>query len=135
MTSGKYMKAIRIHQFGGIEELRYEEAPIPAPAAGEILIKVASTAFNPVDATIRMGYLQAVFLHDLPYIPNLEVSGTMRELVKRSRRSTRATRYMPSWICTKMVPLRNMLSPKQVMLLKLPLIWNYPMLPPSLSGH
>ena len=77
MTSGKYMKAIRIHQFGGSEELRYEEAPIPSPAADEILIKVAATAFNPVDATIRMGYLQAVFPHDLPYIPNLEVSGTI----------------------------------------------------------
>ncbi|QUL52307.1 NADP-dependent oxidoreductase [Paenibacillus tritici] len=74
-TQNTSMKAIRIHQFGGIGELRYEEAPIPAPAADEILIKVAASGFNPVDVKIRMGYLQAFFPHHFPYIPGIEVSG------------------------------------------------------------
>jgi NADPH:quinone reductase-like Zn-dependent oxidoreductase len=80
MTRDKHMKAIRIHQFGGIEELRYESSSIPAPAEDEILIKVAATAYNPVDATIRMGYLQSIFPHALPYIPNLEVAGIIERV-------------------------------------------------------
>lgn len=77
MDEATHMKAIRIHQFGGLEELRYEDAPIPSPEADEILIKVAGTAFNAADVKIRKGYLQAFFPHEFPYIPNIEVSGTV----------------------------------------------------------
>lgn len=77
MTAQAEMKAIRIHQFGGSEVLRYESAPIPQAADDEILIKVAATAYNPVDLAMRSGYLQKIFSHEFPYIPNIEVSGTV----------------------------------------------------------
>jgi len=35
------MNAIRVAAYGGPEQLRYEEAPVPTPKAGEILIRVA----------------------------------------------------------------------------------------------
>jgi NADPH2:quinone reductase len=43
------MKAVRIHRYGGPEVLRYEDAPRPVPAAGEVLIKIHAASVNPVD--------------------------------------------------------------------------------------
>lgn len=49
------MKAIRIHEFGGTEVLRLEDAPMPVPAADEILVKIFASGVNPVDGAIRNG--------------------------------------------------------------------------------
>jgi NADPH:quinone reductase-like Zn-dependent oxidoreductase len=38
------MKAVTIHEFGGPEELLYEEMPVPEYGPGEILVKVHATA-------------------------------------------------------------------------------------------
>ena len=43
------MKAVRIHEYGGPEVLKFEDAPRPQPAAGELLIRVHAAAVNPVD--------------------------------------------------------------------------------------
>ncbi|WP_328618126.1 NADP-dependent oxidoreductase [Amycolatopsis sp. NBC_00355] len=74
------MKAVRFHQYGGPEVLRYEEADRPRPAAGQVLVEVAATSFNPVDAAIRAGYLQEVFPVALPHTPGIDVAGTVIEL-------------------------------------------------------
>jgi NADPH:quinone reductase-like Zn-dependent oxidoreductase len=55
-----FMKAIRIHGYGGPEVLVLEDAPRPEPAAGEVLVKVHATALNPVDRFTRAGYLQGM---------------------------------------------------------------------------
>ena len=49
------MKAIRIHQDGGPEVLRYEEAPDPSPAAGEVLVRLRAASLNHIDLWIRSG--------------------------------------------------------------------------------
>src|SRR6516225_6350609 len=49
------MKAARIHRFGTPDEVVVEEAPRPAPAAGELLIRVAASGVGPWDALIREG--------------------------------------------------------------------------------
>ncbi|UFH57790.1 NADP-dependent oxidoreductase [Spirosoma sp. KNUC1025] len=49
------MKAIRIHEFGGTEVLKLEDASMPVPAADEILVKIFASGVNPVDAAIRQG--------------------------------------------------------------------------------
>jgi NADPH:quinone reductase-like Zn-dependent oxidoreductase len=41
------MKAIRFHEYGDPGVLRYEDTARPEPAAGEVLVKVAATSFNP----------------------------------------------------------------------------------------
>ncbi|WP_194898005.1 NADP-dependent oxidoreductase [Catenulispora pinisilvae] len=74
------MKAIRFHAYGDPGVLRYEEADRPEPAAGEVLIEVAATSFNPADAGIRAGYLQQVFPISLPHIPGLDVAGRVAAL-------------------------------------------------------
>jgi NADPH:quinone reductase-like Zn-dependent oxidoreductase len=44
------MKAVRFHEFGGPEVLRYEDADQPVAGEGQVLIRVAGSAFNPADA-------------------------------------------------------------------------------------
>jgi NADPH:quinone reductase-like Zn-dependent oxidoreductase len=49
------MKAIRIHADGGPEVLRYEDAPDPSPANGEVLVRLRAAALNHIDLWIRKG--------------------------------------------------------------------------------
>lgn len=50
------MKAIRQHEFGGPEVLRYEDAPIPEIMPGEVRIRVHAIGLNPPDWYLREGY-------------------------------------------------------------------------------
>lgn len=71
------MKAMRFHEYGDPQVLRYDEVEKPAPGPGEVLVRVAGAAFNPVDDGIRGGYLQGPFPVTLPHTPGVEVSGTV----------------------------------------------------------
>jgi NADPH:quinone reductase-like Zn-dependent oxidoreductase len=74
------MKAQRFHEFGGPDVLRYEDVETPTPTAGEVLVRVAASGFNGVDAGIRGGYLQEPFPVTLPHTPGVEVAGTVESL-------------------------------------------------------
>jgi NADPH:quinone reductase-like Zn-dependent oxidoreductase len=74
------MKAVRFHEYGGPEVLRYEDVDRPRLAAGQMLVRVAATSFNQVDASIRSGLLQQVFPVALPHIPGFDVAGTVAEI-------------------------------------------------------
>lgn len=76
------MKAVRIHAFGGPEQLHYEEAPEPALPDNHVLIQVAAAAVNHADLSRRKGsYLGrlegAGGQVPLPAILGLEVAGTV----------------------------------------------------------
>ena len=49
------MKAVRIHEDGGPEVLRYEDAPAPSPGPGEVLVQLRAASLNHLDLWIRMG--------------------------------------------------------------------------------
>ena len=74
------MKAIRIHNYGGPEMLRFEDAPRPTPGSGELLITVHAASVNAIDWKIRAGYLKDVFPVLLPFIPGWYVSGIVEAL-------------------------------------------------------
>src|SRR2546430_13053865 len=59
------MKAIRFHQHGGPEVLRYEDAPTPEPGPGEVLIALRAAALNHLDLFARDGAIPRV---PLPHI-------------------------------------------------------------------
>jgi NADPH:quinone reductase-like Zn-dependent oxidoreductase len=52
----KTMKAVRQHAFGGPGVLRYEDAPMPDPKPGEVLVRVHAVGVNPPDWYLREGY-------------------------------------------------------------------------------
>jgi len=74
------MKAVRFHEYGDPGVLRYEDVEQPVPGPGEVRLRVAGSAFNPVDDGIRGGYLQGPFPVALPHIPGIEVAGTVDAL-------------------------------------------------------
>lgn len=74
------MKAVRFHEYGGPDVLRYEDAEQPVPGAGQVRLRVAATTFNPVDDGIRGGYLRGPFPVTLPHVPGIEVAGTVDAL-------------------------------------------------------
>ena len=92
------MKAVRFHEYGDPDVLRYEDVEQPTPGAGEVRIRVAATSFNAVDAGIRGGYLQGPFPVTLPHTPGIDVAGTVDALgeARRGRRGRRRGRRLPA---------------------------------------
>jgi NADPH:quinone reductase-like Zn-dependent oxidoreductase len=70
--------AIRLHEFGPAENLRYEEVPDPEPGPGQVALDVRAVGVHFVDTTIRRGADGGPFeLPDLPHIPGREVAGVV----------------------------------------------------------
>jgi NADPH:quinone reductase-like Zn-dependent oxidoreductase len=71
------MKAVRIHEYGGVDVLRLEDAPRPEPGPGEVLVRVHAAAVNPVDWKVRAGHLKDWLKYKLPMIPGWDFSGVV----------------------------------------------------------
>src|SRR6202023_1372856 len=78
-TNKPMMKAVVIHQYGGPEALKYEDAPRPAPKDNQVLVKVIAAAVNPVDAMIRSGKYAKVFGTTLPLVPGYDIAGVVEK--------------------------------------------------------
>ena len=89
------MKAVRYHSYGDSDVLVYEEADRPVAGAGQVVVQVAGTAFNLLDAAIRAGLLQDVFPVALPHIPNYDAS--RRHHRGRRGRAAAGASGTPSW--------------------------------------
>jgi NADPH:quinone reductase-like Zn-dependent oxidoreductase len=74
------MKAIVVHEYGGPEVLKYEDAPRPEPKANEVLIRVKAASINPVDVAIRKGYLKEFTGNKLPLIPGMDAAGEIEKV-------------------------------------------------------
>ena len=72
------MKAVVFHEHGNPDVLRYEDAPDPKPAAGEVLIEVKATSINHIDIFLRRG-MPGVKV-PLPKIAGCDASGVIREI-------------------------------------------------------
>src|SRR5262245_55233641 len=66
MRGSCLMKAVRIHEDGGPEVLRYEDVPDPEPRAGEVLIRLRAASLNRLDIWVRRG---------LPSVPKPRILG------------------------------------------------------------
>jgi NADPH:quinone reductase-like Zn-dependent oxidoreductase len=72
------MKASVLHEYGGPENLKYEDVPDPIPGEDEVLIRIAATSINPIDYKIRSGDAKARFPVEFPAILGRDVSGVVR---------------------------------------------------------
>jgi len=77
------MKAVRLHEFGGPEVLKYEDAPVPELQPGEVLVRVHAAGINPPDWYLRDGF--STFPPEwrptvpFPIIPGTDISGVVVE--------------------------------------------------------
>jgi NADPH:quinone reductase-like Zn-dependent oxidoreductase len=60
------VKAIRIHEDGGPDVLRYEDVPDPEPKPGEVLVELRAAALNHLDVWVRRG---------MPSVPKPRILG------------------------------------------------------------
>ncbi len=79
-TAGKHaaMQAIRIHEYGGPDVLRFEETSIPKPGPGQVLIRVHAAGVGPWDALVRTG--SSGLQQTLPLIPGSDIAGVIEHL-------------------------------------------------------
>ena len=75
------MRAAIVTRFGAPDVLEVSEIPDPTPGPGELSIDVTHAAVGLVDVFIRQGlYKDREGLPQPPYVPGLEVAGSIREL-------------------------------------------------------
>jgi NADPH:quinone reductase-like Zn-dependent oxidoreductase len=77
MSTPATMRAWRIHGYGGPEVMRFEEAPVPTPGPGEILLRVETASVNPVDWKIREGYAKGAYQVTFPRVLGRDACGTI----------------------------------------------------------
>jgi len=70
------IKAIRVHEHGGVEAMRLEELPLPEPGAGRVLIEVKAAGVNLFDTQLRSG----LYKRDLPQTLGGEGAGVVQAL-------------------------------------------------------
>jgi NADPH2:quinone reductase len=68
------MKAIRVHECGGPEVLKYEDVPEPRPGPGQVLVRVEAMGVNYTDVNTRAGANPPA---SFPWVPGLEAAGVV----------------------------------------------------------
>jgi len=79
------MKAIRVHEFGGPENMRFEEVEAPNPGPRQLVVAVKAAGINPVDTYIRSG-TYAKKKPALPYTPGFDAAGIVESVGAEIRR-------------------------------------------------
>lgn len=72
------MQAVRFHQHGGPDVLKYEAAPDPSPAPGRVIVRVHACGMNHLDLWQRRG-LDRVRI-PMPHISGAEVAGVVADV-------------------------------------------------------
>jgi NADPH:quinone reductase len=70
------VKAVRVHNTGGPEVLRYEEVPKPSPSSGQALVRVTAVGVNFVEVYQRSG----LYPISVPFIPGSEAAGIVEQV-------------------------------------------------------
>src|ERR1700730_18281196 len=80
-TGGQFMRAMVVSAFGGPEVLTEAEFPDPEPGPGQITIDTSHAAVGLIDVLLRRGDMaKRPGLPQPPFVPGLEVAGTVRQL-------------------------------------------------------
>jgi len=75
------MQAVRVHETGAAEVLRYEDVDDPKPCVGEALVKIAAAGVNYLDIYYRSGFhWGGHHKRPLPYVPGAEAAGICVEV-------------------------------------------------------
>ena len=70
-------RAIRIHEYGGPEVLKWEKVGVGAPGPGEVKLRQSAIGLNYIDVYMRTGFYPQP---SLPFIPGMEGAGVVTEV-------------------------------------------------------
>lgn len=65
------MKAIRVHQYGELDALKYDDIPMPEPGEGQVRVRIEATGVNFIDVYQRKG----LYKPPLPFTLGQEAAG------------------------------------------------------------
>jgi NADPH:quinone reductase-like Zn-dependent oxidoreductase len=71
------MKAAYIEEYGGSDQFKIGELPMPEIGVKDVLIEVHAASINPVDWKIRQGYLKTMIPYQMPLVLGWDVAGTV----------------------------------------------------------
>jgi NADPH:quinone reductase-like Zn-dependent oxidoreductase len=74
----RLMRAVRVHQFGGLESIVYEEVSRPSPGKGQVLVRVKAAGVGPWDAWVRAG--KSALSQPLPLTLGSDLSGVVEDV-------------------------------------------------------
>jgi NADPH:quinone reductase-like Zn-dependent oxidoreductase len=74
------MQAIRVHQYGGADQLRLEQVARPKPRDGEVLVRVRAAGVLPADWKMRQGFFKNIYPASFPYTPGSAFAGVVAEV-------------------------------------------------------
>lgn len=92
------MKAAVLHERGGTDVLKYEDAPRPEPKDDEVLIKVMAAGVNPIDAYIRQGLRVKSGSDNGPMIIGYDIAGVIEKVgagIKTFKAGDAVYAYLP----------------------------------------
>ena len=67
------MKTIRVHEYGGVDVLKYEDIALPEPGSGEARVKIEASGINFIDVYQRVGLYKPA----LPFVEGQEAAGVV----------------------------------------------------------
>jgi NADPH:quinone reductase-like Zn-dependent oxidoreductase len=88
------MKAVRIHQYGPVEDVALDDVPFPEVGLDEVLVKVEAASVNPLDVKLVSGSLHVYFPLKMPYAVGTDLSGTVVESGRLSARWKKGDRVI-----------------------------------------
>ena len=72
------MLAVRVHRYGGPDELVLDDIAVPSPASGEALVRVRAAGVGPWDALVRTG--KSGLPQTLPITPGSDIAGVVERI-------------------------------------------------------
>ena len=74
------MRAITYSRYGHADVLELTEQPDPRPGSDSVLVRVKAAAVNPVDWSIREGWLEGAITLTFPVVPGWDVAGVVEQV-------------------------------------------------------
>jgi NADPH:quinone reductase-like Zn-dependent oxidoreductase len=74
------MRAVRIHAYGDVDRLQFDDVPVPQCGAEEVLVRIAAASVNPIDWRIRSGSVQQRLPITLPITLGCDFAGIIDQV-------------------------------------------------------
>ncbi len=82
----KQMSAAFYGEFGGADRIKVGTLEVPEPKEGEVLVRIKAAGVNPVDASVREGYLKDFLPYQFPIVPGWDMAGVVEDRGFSARR-------------------------------------------------